>query len=676
MLKLNQPARIAVTGVAIVAAVLALLIVVLLTWDWDRSRPWLNDKVSQAIGRDFAIRGHISVNWHRPPGETGWRSYLPWPRFTASDVVVRNPDWARQPNFAALDQLHFDIGLLPLLRKQITIPSIALVNPAIDLERRADGSVNWTFKPKSDTPSAWTLKLDQISFATGTITLTDKLKKIDAVATIRPAGDAVAVGALLDKSAPAAATPAPLYGFAFDVKGTYNKAVVKGSGQFGGVLSLVDASKPFPLQTDVRVGDNHIVLAGTITDPGNLAALDLQLQLASGSMAHLYELTGVALPDTPPFSTRGHLTGRLRNADSVFRYEKFSGKVGGSDLAGTLEYSTAGARPKLVGEVRSERLLFADLAPLVGASKTGAPAADAKLVPGRAIPVTPFRTDRWKAMDADVKFVGKQIIRDAALPVNDVSAHVIMNDGVLTLDPLAFGVAGGTLTGTIALDGSADPLRGKFTISARGLRLKQLFPTFEPMKTSFGQVNGDASLAAAGNTPAALAATLDGEVRMLVNDGVMSGTLLEQAGLNVANIVLAKLFGDKPVKINCAAAEFIVKKGVLDSRVFALDTTDALINVDGTVNLGNEQLDLNVHPHTKGFRVFSLRSPLYVKGTFKEPQVGVAIGPLAARGAAAVGLGLLNPFAALLAMVAPSNNNDSPCPAIVADANKGMKKLR
>ena len=390
-------------------------------------------------------------------------------------------------------------------------------------------------------------------------------------------------------------------------------------------------------------------------------------------MAHLYELTGVALPETPPFSTSGHLTGRLRQSDSVFRYEKFSGKVGASDLAGTLEYSTAGTRPKLVGDIRSERLLLADLAPLVGATSATAASTEVKLAPGRVIPVTLFRTDRWKAMDADVKFIGKQVIRGAALPVNDVSAHLLMNDGVLTLDPLAFGVAGGTLTGKFALDGSADPLRGKFTISARGLRLKQLFPTFEPMKTSFGQVNGDASLAATGNTPAALAATLDGEVRVLLNDGVMSSTLLEQAGLNFANIVLAKMFGDSTVKINCAAAEFVAKKGVLDARVFALDTAEALINVDGTVDLGAERLDLNVYPQTKGFRIFSFRSPLYVKGTFKNPQVGVAMGALAARGAAAVGLGLLNPFAALLAMVAPSNDSKSPCPAIIADANKAMR---
>ena len=74
-----------------------------------------------------------------------------------------------------------------------------------------------------------------------------------------------------------------------------------------------------------------------------------------------------------------------------------------------------------------------------------------------------------------------------------------------------------------------------------------------------------------------------------------------------------------------------------------------------------------MHPHTKGFRVFSLRSPLYVKGTFKDPHVGVNAAALALRGGAAVGLGLVNPFAALIPLIAPSNNKPLPCAQLLAD---------
>ena len=690
-----KAAKITVACLLLVAILAGIAVAVFVKWDWDKSRPWLNDKISLAIGRPFAIRGHVAVTWHRPDSESGWRHYIPWPRLVANDVAINNPSWAAQPFFATIEQVQFDMGILPLIHHQIDIPSVALLNPTIDLERQADGQVNWLFTPQAKTKSPWELKLDEIHFAAGQLTVADQINKLNARAEIRPVGESVSLGNLLDKSAVAAASSTaagtasstaaasssaaaspPRYGFAFTVTGTHDKAPLKGSGKFGGVLSLLDVSTPFPLQVDLRIGDSHIAAVGTLTDPGHVAALDLQLQLASSSMAQLYPVIGVTLPETPPFSTRGRLTGRLSKQGNVFNYEKFTGKVGGSDLAGSLDYRTDRVRPLLSGNLRSEQLLFTDLAPLIGASGKNTKPATKKVmkeIPGHAIPATRFRTERWKVMDADIQFVGKHLIRPAALPVTDVSAHLMMKDGVLTLNPLKFGVAGGTLSGNIALDGRRDPMHGKFSLSARGMRLKQLFPTFEPMKTSFGQINGDADLSATGNAPAELAASMNGEIKMLLNDGAISRALLEQAGLNVANIVLAKLFGDEIIKINCAAADFSVKKGLLTSRVLALDTVDALINVEGTVNLGAESMDLHVYPHTKGFRIFSLRSPLYVKGTFQHPQVGVETGPLAMRGAAAIGLGLLNPFAALLALTAPSNDSASPCPAIVANANKKLR---
>ena len=79
---------------------------------------------------------------------------------------------------------------------------------------------------------------------------------------------------------------------------------------------------------------------------------------------------------------------------------------------------------------------------------------------------------------------------------------------------------------------------------------------------------------------------------------------------------------------------------MLDSRVFALDTSDAVINIDGQVNMRDETFDLKIHPHTKGFRIFTLRSPLYAKGTFKDPHVGVNAAALALRGGAMVDHGV------------------------------------
>ncbi len=143
-----------------------------------------------------------------------------------------------------------------------------------------------------------------------------------------------------------------------------------------------------------------------------------------------------------------------------------------------------------------------------------------------------------------------------------------------------------------------------------------------------------------------------------MNDGAISRNLLETAGLNVGNIVLGKLFGDRTVKINCAATDLAAQNGLFRTKLFVFDTQDALIDVEGTVNFANEKLDLDVTPHTRGFRVLSLRSPLYVRGTLKQPDVGVQAGPLLVRGAGALALGVVAaPAAALLALVAPSHDS-------------------
>ncbi|MET3819818.1 uncharacterized protein involved in outer membrane biogenesis [Burkholderia sp. PvR073] len=722
--------------VGIVALIIAATGVFIFTFDWNRAKPWVNEHVSTALGRSFAINGDLKVDWRRPQGETGWRAWVPWPRFSATQLEIGNPDWAKGPKFVTLDAAHFDLAILPLFAHQIVVPSIDVVNPAVDLERLADGRNTWTFEFKqSGQPSAWKLRLDSFGFAKGTIVYRDAITKADltiAVDTLGhpiPIGDVLkeqeqtsraasaervgkhgaaqlsakanaegASGASAAQGASAASTPVaasgaasasaatpvssastavpasgaavpakpsePTYAFGLKVDGRYKNVPINGTGKVGGVLAVENATQPFPLQADVKAGDTRLALVGTLTDPRHLAALDLRLWLQGTSMSHLYQLTGITLPDTPPYATEGRLIGNFNPPASTFRYENFNGRVGSSDLRGTLTWAQRQPRPKLSGEVVSNLLQFSDLAPVIGADSAASKAKrgdTTRQPPDRVLPVAAFRTERWSAIDADVKFTGRKLIKSPQLPITNLYTHILLQDGVLTLEPLQFGVAGGTLSTNAHLDGSRTPLKGRFTLSARHLKLKQLFPTQKVMQTALGEINGDASLSATGNSPAALAATSTGEVKALITDGRISLLLMEAAGLNVANVVYEKLFGTRDVNINCAAFDFVANDGMLDPKVFALDTDDALINVDGPINLRDESIDLKIHPHTKGFRIFSLRSPLYAKGTFKNPKVGVEAGALALRAGAMVGLGLINPFAALIPLIAPSNNRDVPC---------------
>ena len=685
----------------IVGALLVLIVVVVIviaTFDWNRLKPYLNEKVSQAIGRPFAIHGDLSVAWQREPAEGGLAALVPWPEFTARDIRIANPSWAHQPQFAHLDGLRFRLSPLGLLAHRISIPSLQLVQPGIDLERNKQGQATWHFgTPPSSAPSAWTLDLGAIGFDRGQIALDDAASRIKLQLSVEPLQQAIPYDQIVaqesadaraqaGKTAGTAAGKAVAraenndtgndnraiarktsYQFAWKADGTYQGVPASGSGRIGAVLALQQNGQPFPVQARLHIGDSHIALVGTLTDPLHLAALDLKLWFTGSSMARLYPIIGVTLPNTPPYATEGRLKAELHRNGSHFSYQHFRGRVGGSDLAGDLDYTTGNARPKLSGTVTSQLLQFADLAPLIGADSNAEKQrrGDAIAQPAdKVLPVEPFRTDRWQAMDADVKFSAARIVHGPSLPIESLSTHLIMSNGLLQLDPLNFGLAGGSISSHIRLDGSRSPLQGTLKLNARHLKLKQLFPEFAPMQTSFGEINGDADLGVRGNSVAALLGHANGELKLLMNDGAISKTLLETAGLNVGNIVIGKLFGDKTVKINCAASDLVATDGLFDARLFVFDTEDATINVSGTANMGSEQLDLDVTPHTKGLRIFSLRSPLYVKGTFRNPDVGVQKGPLLIRGAGAVALGVVAaPAAALLALVAPSHDtgNDNTC---------------
>jgi len=121
------------------------------------------------------------------------------------------------------------------------------------------------------------------------------------------------------------------------------------------------------------------------------------------------------------------------------------------------------------------------------------------------------------------------------------------------------------------------------------------------------------------------------------------------------------LEGDKRIPIRCAFGDFAVKDGVMTTRALAFDTTDTLIVGDGSISLRDETFDLRLRPRPKDRSLFSFRSPLLVRGTFKDPAFHPDMGRVGLRAALAVSLGTIAPPAALLATLELGPGKDVPC---------------
>lgn len=680
---MTKTAKIITWSGGVFLLLIVVLIVVIATFDWNRLKPTINQKVSTELNRPFAIRGDLGVVWERQKDETGWRSWIPWPHVHADDVMLGNPPDIPEITMVHLPRVEATLAPLALLTKTVYLPWIKLQKPDARLIRLSEKTNNWTFdfaenkdKEAAAKPSSWSFRLDNIIFDRGRIAIDDAVSKANLEIFVDPLGKALPFSEVTGTKGKDGKDKPGDYVFGLKAEGRYNEQPLKGSGKIGGMLALRGEGTPFPVQADFRSGNTRVAFVGTVSDPMKMGGVDLRLKFSGDSLGELYELTGVLLPDTPPFETDGHLVAKIDpEKSSVYDYRDFNGRIGDSDIHGSLTYTTGKPRPKLEGDMESRQLRLADLGPLIGVDSgkgTKAQKVRKQAPPsGKVLPNDRFETDKWDVMDADVRFKGRRIEHGSSLPLSDLSTHIILKNADLQLKPLKFGMAGGTISANIKLEGDKKPMHGQAEIQARRLKLKQLMPDVELMQKTLGEMNGDASIRGVGNSVAALLGNGNGNLKLLMNDGLVSRNLMEILGLNVGNYLIGQIFGDDEVRVNCAAANIDLVNGVARPKIFAFDTENAVINITGTASMASEQLDLTINPESKGIRIVTLRSPLYVRGSFKDPQAGVKPGPLIARGAVAAALAtLVTPAAALLALISPSEGQANQCQVILSQMKK------
>ena len=619
---------------------LAVAFVALFGWNWLRGP--MERVVTERTGRALSIQGDLSLQF-------AW----PRPVVRANTVTFANPPWAQQPLMLSADTLAVTVDVAQLLRQKISLPSVRLEGATVFLEQGSEGRKSWLLdKAQQDEDSA--VQIGRLEIDRGTLGYDDLARKTRIraeLSTQQTQGDATQAGA-----------PA---GLAVKAEGQYQGLAFKASGSGGPVLALLDESTAYPLSVEASFGKTRVVAKGTVTSLLKFSAADLQLALRGSNLAHLFPLLGMALPATPAYATEGRL---VREAD-VWRYEKFSGRVGASDIAGSLQVATGAKTPVLTGELVSNLLDMDDLGPVIGLRPDSVAKAVAKPVAGeRVLPDLPFNASRWRSVEADVKWRAKRIVRANALPLENLVTHLRLKDAVLTLAPLDFGMAGGHLTASIVLDGRQTPIQAQARVRAQKISFAQLFPAAVLDKRSLGQINGEFNLSGQGNSVGQMLASANGKLGLVVTGGEVSKLMMEKAGLHLWEIFALNVTGDRSVKLRCAVADFDVKSGLMKTEALVFDTEITTILGTGSIDLKREQLNLTLKQSTKNTSPLALRSPIYVGGSFANPTVQVDKGRMAVRAAGAVALGLVNPLLALIPLIDAGPGQDSDCGALVREA--------
>ncbi|WP_078563358.1 AsmA family protein [Xanthomonas axonopodis] len=622
-------------GLGIVAALVAIFV---LLFDWNWLRGPVERAVSAKTGREFHL-GHLDVDLGRITTVRGER------------LSLGNASWSKRGAMAELNAAEIDVEFWPLLRGKLRLPEIRLEHPTLLLEAGNDSHPgNWVFD-QSDGDGSMP-RLGRLLVTNGRLQYIDGATRSDVD---------VAINSLAPPSSDQRAAP-----IGIDGEGRWKGYPFSLKGNTASPLELSQSEHPFRIDLRGSAGATRTHVRGTLTNPFQFRVFDLQMALSGQDMEDLYPLIGVAMPSTPPYK----LDGRLRRDGDVWRYEKFTGTAGDSDLSGTAEIDLRNKRPFLRADLASKRLDFDDLAGFVGAPpKTGnnesANAEQKKqaaqlAASARILPTTPYDLSKLRAMDAQVRWRAQRI-NAPSWPLDDMDASLTLKDGLLRLDPLNFGVAGGDIRSTIGMDARKAVITTQLKASIRGIRLDQLFPNATLAKQASGAIGGELDLRGRGNSIAAMLGSADGSIGVGMGRGHVGNLIMELAGLDIAESLKYLLTKDRQIPVRCIFGDFGVQDGLMQSRALAFDSTDTIIVGEGNISLKNETLDLLLRPRPKDRSILSLRSPLRIGGTFKAPSFRPDFKALGVRGAIAVALGSIAPPAALLATFEPGPGKDSDC---------------
>ena len=436
----------------------------------------------------------------------------------------------------------------------------------------------------------------------------------------------------------------------------------------GGPFVNIRRNRPYRFEAEVSGAGSRLNAKGAITRPFDLGRFDATLSMEGRDLSDLYLLTGVTLPNTPPY----RLSGALNRDDRVWTFNGFNGRVGASDLSGDVRVDAA-ERLRVDARLASRRLDIDDLAAVLGArtvtnengTNTEAPVA----VGGKLLPDAPLQTERLRTMDGTLTY------RAAAVKANDLDVRAVnlgadLKDGILKLDPVSFNFNRGELNGTARINATRDTPYSVVDLRLAGYPLESIIPARDGSVPLSGRALGRAKLEGPGASIHDFAAASKGSLSLVVPDGQMRAAFAELLGINASAGLLKLLSGDQSTaQIRCAVADFDVRGGTATARTLVIDTDVVLAQGAGSIDLGQESLDLRIDGESKKPRLLRIWAPITVQGALTAPRIGVDVGAVAGQGGLAGLLGAVAaPITALFAFVDPGLAEDANCGQLIANA--------
>lgn len=570
------------------------------------------EQVTARTGRDFRIDGKLS-----------WR-VLPRIAVVADGLALGNAPWGSRKEMLRVAHAAFELELWPLLQGDIKVGKVELDGVDLLLETDRQGVGNWVLargeQGASEPPggrgasrsNSNSIALDAVRLRDVTITYLDHRD--------RGAPQTLALNKLdLDRDGT---------GSRIVANWTMQRQNWRASGQLGAIDTLLADAGDWPFDLELTTDGARIAARGTLLHGISPRSARLELDAKLDKPGALAPWT----PDAGRLPLPIEIKSTLIASSATVKAEPLRISIAGQALAGRAAWRS-GDPSQLDAKFEAGTIDLASVRPNASAGGGGSSASGGKSRDLFGDDKLPFAD--LPNVNAKVGLRIELLRLPSAPPLSAVTANLNLNAGVLRVEPLAFGVAGGTVRASVALNSGAAPHLNA-QVDASGLSAETLARAAGDAHVRGGRVRLKTALAMTGDTPRALAASADGDVLVSVKDMTLAeGALPSGPNLlpRLMQILQPQRGVAKATTVECAVVRLPLKNGVASvERSIAAETSDLTFSASGRIDLRDQTLELAIRPDTRkalGLNAAQLASLVVAKGPLRDPKLAIDSGAAA-----------------------------------------------
>ncbi len=295
-----------------------------------------------------------------------------------------------------------------------------------------------------------------------------------------------------------------------------------------------------------------------------------------------------------------------------------------------------------------------------GTTASGGPIVVANAANQRLIPDMKLPFDRLREVNGAIRFNFGHVLFDGT-DVRRIDGVASISDGTLRVDPFTISAPNQRMNGSLVADGGKTPPAVHLAIDAPGLALRPLLTALglPPVATGSAEVHAD--LSGTGDTPHAIAGSLNGWAEVAVDGGVLDARMMNSW---LGPFQALHIGGGDMTDLRCFAMRADAKAGIVTFNPLDLSTAALIVEGGGDIDLGHETLALRLRPRTK-IGGTGIALPLRVTGPMRDPSARIDISSKGPGGGMLAGLLLGGKD------VMGAAGGGDPCPAALAQARQG-----